>query len=99
MALAPVPQTVGRRRWSVVFAVLAVKRDPILWRLPAFFGPRTKDQGERIVVRGSPWADRGAPWADRGAPRADRGAPRADRGRFGAFEPCPARHGPLISLD
>jgi hypothetical protein len=49
MALAPVPQTVARRRWFVVFAVFAVRSAPILRRLQAIF----VDQGERIVDRGS----------------------------------------------
>ncbi len=72
MALAPVPQTVARRRWFVVFAVFAVRFDPILGRLQAIFGDRGSgigDRGERIKVRGSRRAVSGSGIVDRGAVR------------------------------
>ena len=95
MALAPVRQTVARRRWFVVFAVFAAQFDPISGgpgRVLVNHGPRTTDHGPRR-------ADRGPGIAVRGSGIAVSGSPWVDRGRFGAFEPCLVGHPSLISLN
>ena len=93
MALAPVRQTVARRRWFVVFAVFAAQFDPISGgpgRVLVNHGPRTTDHGPRTKASGSRSGDRGSGIGDRIA----LGGSWSTQGGSCTFEPWPAGHGP-----